>query len=517
MCLTAGQISTRLSPFKRRAALLKRRPPRLLGVDGEAFSRALERLDGADSAQKLSWQQFRRVVASLAILAKADLALSPLSPATIESTFPDDDDDTVEPPPPPPPDSPPPRIDVPRRETSTRRLCLRTRRRPRPRAASRRSPRASTPSRPRCRPRLRHLRSLLCHPLLRCLHHPCCRRRQCCRLYPRSRRLPLSPASALSPAPRPPSFHAEETPARRLRPRADDGPSASAATSPPAWTERPRRREPVGPPAGLEARREDGAWAETGDGGSPSSPWDEAPQSEVASPSSPTAWAETLEELRADPDSPIGQLVFGDAAEDDAADADAASAARERRELENRDAATVRALELAVARAEAATAGRAEAEAALAEVEARAFDVQRATRNLERDVERLTGERDAAIPLRAAVEEGPCRACPVGGGDAVEEARRARPGGIGGRPLGPPAARRAARRAAALRELQRGIRRVRASRFLVPGLIQLRSCSRDVTAALGAKAARRRSPAAPSTRAKMSSSWSRVLRPPAGR
>ena len=283
----------------------------------------------------------------------------------------------------------------------------------------------------------------------------------------------LSPASVLSPAPRPPSFHAEETPARRLRPRPDDGPSEAASlASPPAWTEAPpsEAASPSSPPAGLEARREDGAWAETmaTEAQSPSSPWDEAPQSEVASPSSPTAWAETLEELRADPDSPIGQLVF---AEDDAADADAASAARERRELENRDAATVRALELAVARAEAATAGRAEAEAALAEVEARAFDVQRATRNLEADVERLTGERDAATAaLHAATPSKKDHAA-----RALEELEGVRSELDNSQ----------AARAAALRELQRGIRRVRASRFWFqddPASLVFR----DVAAALGA-------------------------------
>ena len=227
----------------------------------------------------------------------------------------------------------------------------------------------------------------------------------------------------------------------------------------------------------MEARREDGAWAEAPatEAQSPSSPWDEAPQSEVASPSSPTAWAETLEELRADPDSPIGQLVF---AEDDAADADAASAARERRELENRDAATVRALELAVARAEAATAGRAEAEAALAEVEARAFDVQRATRNLEKDVERLTGERDAATAARAAAEERLRAATPSKkdhAARALEELEGVRSELDNSQ----------AARAAALRELQRGIRRVRASRFWFqddPASLVFR----DVAAALGA-------------------------------
>ena len=152
-------------------------------------------------------------------------------------------------------------------------------------------------------------------------------------------------------------------------------------------------------------------------------------------------------------------------------DADAASAARERRELENRDAATVRALELAVARAEAATAGRAEAEAALAEVEARAFDVQRATRFLEKDVERLTGERDAATAaLQAATpskKDHAARALEVleGVRSDLESSQAAR--------------------AAALRELQRGIRRVRASRFWFqddPASLVFR----DVAAALGA-------------------------------
>jgi len=180
--------------------------------------------------------------------------------------------------------------------------------------------------------------------------------------------------------------------------------------------------------------------------------------------------------LRADPDSPIGQLVFAE--ENESEDADAASAARERRELENRDAATVRALELAVARADAATAGRAEAEAALAEVEARAFDVQRATRNLEKDVERLTGERDAATAARAAAEERLRAATPSKkdhAARALEELEGVRSELDNSQ----------AARAAALRELQRGIRRVRASRFWFqddPASLVFR----DVAAALGA-------------------------------
>ena len=312
--------------------------PRLLGVDGEAFSRALERLDGADSAQKLSWQQFRRVVASLAVLARADLALSPLSPATIESTF-ADDDDTVEPPPPPPPDSPPPRdVDEPPRDVDAP---------PLPPDATPPAPRRSVEE---VATRLDAIAAAL-SPSSASSARPVSVALICAVSFIHTVAVgnavafigALAVFRALAgfcavAAPRPPSFHAEETPARRLRPRADDGPVRGQRGS----------VEPAGvggaPPA---------------EAASPSSPWDEAPAVRgLRARRARRAWAETLEELRADPDSPIGQLVFGDAAEDDAADADAASAARERRELENRDAATVRALELAVARAEAATAGR---------------------------------------------------------------------------------------------------------------------------------------------------------------
>mmetsp|Transcript_8407 Transcript_8407/g.22698 ORF Transcript_8407/g.22698 Transcript_8407/m.22698 type:complete len:498 (+) Transcript_8407:82-1575(+) len=91
----------------------------------------------------------------------------------------------------------------------------------------------------------------------------------------------------------------------------------------------------------------------------------------------------------------------------------------------------------AAARVEAATAGRAVPEAVMAKFEARAFDVQPATRDLEKDVDGLTGERDAAAAARAAVEERlraappPARAttrCPM---DAIESALRfaAAPGG----------------------------------------------------------------------------------------
>ena len=150
--------------------------------------------------------------------------------------------------------------------------------------------------------------------------------------------------------------------------------------------------------------------------------------------------------------------------------------------MENRDAATVRALELAVARAEAATAGRAEAEAALAEVEARAFDVQRATRNLEKDVERLTGERDAATAARAAAEERLQAATP----SKKDHAPRAPGvGAVGTAGVRSELDNSQAARAAALRELQRGIRRVRASRFWFqddPASLVFR----DVAAALGA-------------------------------
>ena len=84
----------------------------------------------------------------------------------------------------------------------------------------------------------------------------------------------------------------------------------------------------------------------------------------------------------------------------------------------------------AAARVEAATAGRAVPEAVMAKFEARAFDVQPATRDLEKDVDGLTGERDAAAAARAAVEERlraappPARAttrCPM---DAIESALR---------------------------------------------------------------------------------------------
>ena len=387
---------------------------RLLGVNGEAFSRALERLNGADGARKLSWPQFRRVVASLAVLARADLALSPRSPATLASTFPDDDDTVESPPPPrstpifdvdapppPPPDATPP---VPRRsveEVATRLDAI----------ASELSPSALSPSASTLSP------SSLLSPSESAL----------------SPSSVWSPASMASPAPWPPSFREEETPSRRLHLREDDSPSLDG-----------------------NARRE-------------------------TRQSSPPAWAETLATLRADPNSPIAKLVF-DEAVDASSDGDAAAAAaRERRELEKRDAATVAALELAVARAEALTVSRAEAVAALNEGEARA--VARATRHLEADVERLTGERDtlahvahardaqaaAAMAARATAEDRGREATPSKKDrdrlvdeekDAALESATAELEGIKSDLKSSQAAR-----SLALQELQRGIRRVRASRF----------------------------------------------------
>ena len=91
-----------------------RRPRGCSASTAGVFPRA-GRLDGADGAQKLSWQQFRRVVASLAILARADLALSPLPRLSIRR-FPTTTR-LRRAPPPPPPDSPPPR-DVDERAAS---------------------------------------------------------------------------------------------------------------------------------------------------------------------------------------------------------------------------------------------------------------------------------------------------------------------------------------------------------------------------------------------------------------
>ena len=400
--------------------------PRLLGVDGKAFSRALERLDGADGARKLSWQQFRRVVASLAVLARADLALSPRSPATLASTFPDDD--TVESPPPPGStptldvDAPPPPPDatpVPRRsveEVATRLDAI----------ASELSPSALSPSASTLSPSSVWSPSEMQSPTFA-----------------------LSPSSMVSPAPWPPSFREDEMPSRRLHLREEY---------------------------------------------------------DCGSPPNPPAWAETLAALRADPHSPIGKLVF-DAEADASTDGDAAAAARERRELEKRDAATLAALELAVARAEALTVGRAEAVAALNEGEARA--VARATRHLEADVERLTGERDtlahvahardaqaaAAMAARATAEERLREATPSkkycfdrNRERLVDEENPARAlesataelEGIKSELKVSQAAR-----SLALQELQRGIRRVRASLFWFAD-DPASGVFRDVAAALGA-------------------------------
>ena len=121
------QTSTRLSPSKRPALLSAPSAPRLLFESPtRRFPELWHASTAADSAQKLSWQQFRRVVASLAVLAKADLALSPLSPRRpSDRRFPTTTT----------PSSRRRRrrtrrrreTSMSRRETSTRRLCLRTR------------------------------------------------------------------------------------------------------------------------------------------------------------------------------------------------------------------------------------------------------------------------------------------------------------------------------------------------------------------------------------------------------
>ena len=103
--------------------------------------------------------------------------------------------------------------------------------------------------------------------------------------------------------------------------------------------------------------------------------------------------------------------------------------------------------------------------------------MQRATRNLEKDVERLTGERDAATAARAAAEERLQAATP-------SKKDRARAPWTELEGVRSELDNSQAARAARCRELQRGIRRVRASRFWFqddPASLVFR----DVAAALG--------------------------------
>ena len=129
---------------------------------------------------------------------------------------------------------------------------------------------------------------------------------------------------------------------------------------------------------------------------------------------------------------PSGNWSF-DGKEDDAADGRCRVGRARETGTGERDAATVRALELAVARAEAATAGRAEAEAALAGSRLVRSMCNARRRAREADVERLTGERDAATAARAAAEERLQAASP----SKKDHAARALEGiGTARRPLG---------------------------------------------------------------------------------